>query len=277
MPGEAGSRAKASQFRQAPNRTGSSPRTGEQTFFSAVGVPGNRKPTVPFLRGLPGLPPQAGSALPRCFGKSGSTTALSLRPGAGAGRPVSGPKVGWWPGRAGRRGMQIRIRATGWAIIDSARPGSGPGGGGEGRGAGARGAAVLGCLKPGGKEHAELPPRAVSARSEAAPRRPARTWAVAVVGSRESRVQGSVGPGSPRWGGRRSLTPELRTVKGPPLPLAPPRSTAGSFGLQAGGESLQTAELSRPSPRGGPTPTPTWARAAAGSLRSEAGFLDSLP
>ncbi|XP_077874154.1 indian hedgehog protein isoform X1 [Ictidomys tridecemlineatus] len=55
-----------------------------------------------------------------------------MHPGAGAGRPMSGPKVGWWPGRAGRRGMQIRIRATGWAIIDSESPGSALEGGGTG-------------------------------------------------------------------------------------------------------------------------------------------------
>lgn len=118
-------------------RTGpAQPRHWGADFLRCIWGPKGSETYVPFLGGLPGLPPHAGSLLPRCFGKNSSTTALSLRPGAGAGRPVSGPKVGWWPGRAGRRGMQIRIRATGWAIIDSApqlwtR--------GRGRGAGSRG------------------------------------------------------------------------------------------------------------------------------------------
>lgn len=173
----------------------------QPTHWGANFLPCSRGPKgsetyVPFLSGLPGLPPQAGSLLPRCFGKSSSTTTLSLRPGAGAGRPVSGPKVGWWPGRAGRRGMQIRIRATGWAIIDSARPGSGPGGGGEGRGAGARGADVGGGLeawRQGARRAPSLGSEQPPARLLA--RRTARPWAVAAVGSWETRVQGSVGPG----------------------------------------------------------------------------------
>ena len=40
---------------------------GEQTFFPAAGF-AREEISVPFLSGLPGLPPQAGGLLSRCSG-----------------------------------------------------------------------------------------------------------------------------------------------------------------------------------------------------------------
>lgn len=107
---------------------------------------------------------------------------------------------GWlvaWPGRAGRGGMQIRTRATGWAIIDSARPGSGPEEGGwwrgrEGRGAGARGLTLGGGLEVWRQEHAELPSGAVSAPARLLTREPGlRLWTLLAPGRPSPRVCGA--------------------------------------------------------------------------------------
>ncbi|XP_074169605.1 indian hedgehog protein isoform X1 [Rhinolophus sinicus] len=93
--------------------------------------------------------------------------------------------------------MQIRTRAAGWAIIDSARPGSGPEEGGwwrgrEGRGAGARGLTLGGGLEVWRQEHAELPSGAVSASARLLAREPGlRLWTLLAPGRPSPRVCGA--------------------------------------------------------------------------------------
>lgn len=103
----AGSRAKASLLR-ALNRTCAQPNAGGggvgQPLFSAT--PSARHEiyaTSPSSAVSQGLLLQAGSSRSRCFRKSSKT--LSMRPGAGAGRPVSGRRLAGGlagPGRARR-------------------------------------------------------------------------------------------------------------------------------------------------------------------------------
>lgn len=132
----------------------------------------SRKPspqgTRPTLRPLPQRYPRGFSCRQagRVLGALGK--AARPRPSACAlARGLAGQcrGEGWlvaWRGRAGRGGMQIRIRATGWAIIDSARPGSGPEEeewrGREGRGAGARGLTLGRGLEVWRQEHARGAP-----------------------------------------------------------------------------------------------------------------------
>lgn len=186
--------------------------------------------------------------------------------------------------------MQIRIRATGWAIIDSARPGSGPegaGGGGRERG-GEQGPPenTGGRLEAWRREHTELPPGAVSAPASWPAKEDYGPWAVNVVGSWETESKGLWGRAL-RGGGR--LRPGLPTPGGtsnfrvkdcgraPSVAGPSPQSTAGSLGLQARGESAQTGDLSRPSRGRGSIPTPCEAERGGGSLRLEVRFLESLP
>lgn len=89
--------------------------------------------------------------------------------------------------------MQIRIRATGWAIIDSARPGSGPEEGVAGeKGAGSRGAPVNigGELGSRRQEHAELLPEAVSVAASPLAWWTAGPWVLTAVGSWETESKG---------------------------------------------------------------------------------------
>lgn len=158
---------------------------------------------------------------------------------------MSGPKVGWWPGRAGRRGMQIRIRATGWAIIDSARLGSGPGGGR--RGAGSRG--------PQGRRRWGA--RSLQARSTRSSLPGQRAPPARLLAPEDSQALGCsgcwlLGDPSPRVCGAQALRgrgrwrhwlPTLggashlsQGLKGPPLPKAPPPSQLqGPLGCRPGG------------------------------------------
>lgn len=125
-----------------------------------------------------------------------------MHPGAGAGRPMSGPKVGWWPGRAGRRGMQIRIRATGWAIIDSESPGSAPEGGGAGGKRGGelgprvdRGGGLKARRHGPGREHLELLLRTLSVpKPGCLPGRMGLALICSCCWLLGGQVQGSVGP-----------------------------------------------------------------------------------
>lgn len=96
-----------------------------ETFFSATGSAREEtQATSPFSAVSRGFPRRQEARVLGALGKAARPrpSACAVAPGLAS----VGAKVGWWPGRAGRRGMQIRIRATGWAIIDSARPSSGP-------------------------------------------------------------------------------------------------------------------------------------------------------
>lgn len=93
------------------------------------------------------------------------------------------------------------------------------------------------------------------------------------------------GPGLCGWGWAETRAApawqhlELQS-RGPwkgPLSCRPlPQSAAGSFGLQALGESTQTGDLCRPYRGRGSPPIPSEAEGGAGSLKLRAGFLRSL-
>lgn len=124
--------------------------------------------------------------------------------------------------------MQIRIRATSWAIIDSTRPSSGPEGGGcwgrEGRGAGARGADIAGGLEDrwlGARDAPSLGSRLP--QLGCSPGKTAGPWFVASVGSWETESKGLWGPGTSGVGvgvngDMGCVHLRVKNVEGSPLP-----------------------------------------------------------